>query len=102
MPPAHHAALSKLPALTFLFWVMKIAATTLGETAGDLLSMTLNVGYLVSTLILMSGFVVVLEQLPDNARFDREAREQLLDVFRDTADFWADRKIPFRCFYSFQ
>jgi RNAse (barnase) inhibitor barstar len=48
------------------------------------------------------GFVVVLEQLPDNAKFDREAREQLLDVFRDTADFWADRKIPFRCFYSFQ
>jgi RNAse (barnase) inhibitor barstar len=48
------------------------------------------------------GFVVVLEQLPDNIRFDREAREQLLDVFRDTADFWAERKIPFRCFYSFQ
>lgn len=60
MPSAHHAALGKLPALTFLFWVMKIAATTLGETAGDLLSMTLNVGYLASTLILMSGFVVVL------------------------------------------
>jgi RNAse (barnase) inhibitor barstar len=49
-----------------------------------------------------TGFVVVLEQLPDNARFDREAREQLLDVFRDAADFWAERKIPFRCFYSFQ
>ena len=48
------------------------------------------------------GFVVVLEQLPDNMRFDREAREQLLDVFRDTADYWADRKVPFRCFYSFQ
>ena len=48
------------------------------------------------------GFVVVLEQLPDNARFDREAREQLLDVFRDAADFWAERKVPFRCFYSFQ
>ena len=28
--------------------------------------------------------------------------EQLLDVFRDTADYWADRKVPFRCFYSFQ
>ncbi len=54
------AAISKLPALTFLFWVMKIAATTLGETAGDLLSMTLNVGYLVSTIILMSAFIVVL------------------------------------------
>lgn len=49
-----------------------------------------------------AGFVVVLEQLPDNSRFDREAREQLLDVFRDTADFWGERKIPFRCFYSFQ
>ena len=47
------------------------------------------------------GFVVVLEQLPDNARFDREAREQLLDVFRDAADFWSERKIAFRCFYSF-
>ena len=48
------------------------------------------------------GFIVVLEQLPDNARFDREVREQLLDVFRDAADFWGERKIPFRCFYSFQ
>ncbi|UCH16182.1 MAG: barstar family protein [Burkholderiales bacterium] len=47
------------------------------------------------------GFVIVLEQLPDNPRFDREAREQLLDVFRDAADFWAERRIPFRCFYSF-
>ena len=48
------------------------------------------------------GFVVVLEQLPDNPRFDRETREQLLDVCRDAADFWAERKIPFRCFYSFR
>ncbi|MBI3153845.1 MAG: barstar family protein [Burkholderiales bacterium] len=47
------------------------------------------------------GFVVVLEQLPDNPRFDREAREQLLDVFRDAADFWGERRIAFRCFYSF-
>lgn len=48
------------------------------------------------------GFVVVLEHLPDHAKFDREAREQLLDVFRDAADYWADRRIPFRCFYSFR
>ncbi len=48
------------------------------------------------------GFVVVLEQLPDNARFDREAREQLLEVFRDAAEYWGERRIPFRCFYSFQ
>mgnify|MGYP002653812008 CR=1 FL=1 len=48
------------------------------------------------------GFIVVLDQLPDTPRFDREAREQLLDVFRDAADYWGDRKIPFRCFYSFR
>jgi RNAse (barnase) inhibitor barstar len=48
------------------------------------------------------GFVVVLDQLPDTPRFDREGREQLLDVFREAADYWGERKIPFRCFYSFQ
>ena len=48
------------------------------------------------------GFVVVLEQIPDNARFDREAREQLLEVFRDAAEYWGERRIPVRCFYSCQ
>ena len=47
------------------------------------------------------GFIVVLEQIPITAKFDKEAREQLLDIFRDAADYWNDRKIPFRCFYSF-
>ncbi len=47
------------------------------------------------------GFIVVLEHIPANVKFDKEAREQLLDIFRDAADYWADRKIPFRCFYSF-
>ncbi len=47
------------------------------------------------------GFIVVLEQIPATVKFDKEAREQLLDVFRDVADYWSDRKIPFRCFYSF-
>jgi len=47
------------------------------------------------------GFIAVLEHIPANAKFDKEAREQLLDIFRDAADFWGDRKIPFRCFYSF-
>jgi uncharacterized membrane-anchored protein len=51
---------SKLPQITAAFWVMKISATTLGETAGDLLSMTLNVGYAVSSLILVSAFFVSL------------------------------------------
>ena len=47
------------------------------------------------------GFVAVLEHIPANSKFDKEAREQLLDIFRDAADYWGDRKIPFRCFYSF-
>jgi RNAse (barnase) inhibitor barstar len=48
------------------------------------------------------GFLVVVEQLPNTPKFDREARETLLDVFRDAADFWAERKVAFRVFYSFQ
>ncbi len=47
------------------------------------------------------GFIVVLEHIPANAKFDKEAREQLLDIFRDAADYWADRKVPFGCCYSF-
>ena len=47
------------------------------------------------------GFIVVLEHIPTNAKFDKETREQLLDIFRDTSDYWGDKKIPFRCFYSF-
>jgi hypothetical protein len=43
----------------------------------------------------------VLEHIPTGPKFDKEAREQLLDIFRDVADYWSDRKIPFRCFYSF-
>jgi uncharacterized membrane-anchored protein len=52
--------MDKLPVITLAFWVMKICATTLGETAGDLLSMTLNVGYAYSSLILFSFFLVTL------------------------------------------
>ena len=52
--------MKKIPEITLLFWLMKICATTLGETAGDLLSMTLNVGYAVSTVILIIGFLITL------------------------------------------
>ncbi|MBK1889482.1 barstar family protein [Undibacterium sp. 14-3-2] len=48
------------------------------------------------------GFVIVLEQLPNTPKFDKEAREILLDVFRDAADFWAEKKVAFRVFYSFE
>lgn len=52
--------MKKIPEVTLAFWVMKICATTLGETAGDLLSMTMDVGYAVSSLILLSFFFVTL------------------------------------------
>ncbi len=48
-----------------------------------------------------TGFIVVLEHIPTSPKFDKEAREQLLDIFRDVADYWSDRKVAFRCFYSF-
>lgn len=53
--------MKKLPEITIAFWIMKICATTLGETAGDLLSMTLNIGYALSSLILISFFIVTLQ-----------------------------------------
>lgn len=50
----------KLPHVTALFWVLKIVATTLGETGGDLLAQTLHVGYLVSTVIFLILFLIVV------------------------------------------
>ena len=52
--------MNKLPAITISFWIMKIAATTLGETAGDLLSMTLGIGYAASSVALISVFLMSL------------------------------------------
>jgi uncharacterized membrane-anchored protein len=51
---------SKVPEVALGFWIIKIAATTLGETGGDALSMSLNVGYLVSTLIFFGLFLVLV------------------------------------------
>ena len=52
--------MSKVPEVALGFWIIKIAATTLGETGGDALSMSLNVGYLVSTLIFFGLFLVLV------------------------------------------
>ncbi len=57
---AHFPAVDKVAEITSTFWIMKICATTLGETAGDLVSMTLSVGYATSSLILLGGFFVSL------------------------------------------
>lgn len=52
--------MNKIAPITLSFWITKICATTLGETGGDLLSMTLNIGYAVSTLILLVFFATTL------------------------------------------
>lgn len=52
--------MNKVAAVTLSFWIMKICATTLGETGGDLLSMTLKIGYEHSSIILISIFLITL------------------------------------------
>jgi uncharacterized membrane-anchored protein len=51
---------SKVPQVTLLFWLLKIAATTLGETGGDAVSMSMNLGYLVGTAIFAVLFVAAV------------------------------------------
>ena len=52
--------MNKVAQVTLYFWIMKICATTLGETAGDLMSMTMNIGYAISSIILLSLFLITL------------------------------------------
>jgi uncharacterized membrane-anchored protein len=54
------SALSKVPEVTLLFWIIKIAATTLGETGGDAVSMSMKLGYLVATGIFAAIFLVAV------------------------------------------
>ena len=51
---------TKVPEVTLLFWIIKIAATTLGETGGDTVSMTLNWGYLLGTALFLTVLVVLV------------------------------------------
>ncbi|MBV8141476.1 MAG: hypothetical protein JOZ60_05445 [Verrucomicrobia bacterium] len=51
---------SKVPAVTLIFWVIKILATTLGETGGDAVSMSMNLGYLTATIIFLGIFITVV------------------------------------------
>lgn len=53
-------AVSKVPALTLGFWVIKVAATTLGETGGDWVTMSLNLGYLIGTGIFAVLFIALV------------------------------------------
>jgi uncharacterized membrane-anchored protein len=62
-----HSAMSKVPAVTLGFWVIKIAATTLGETGGDTVTMSLNWGYLAGTALFL-GLLVALVAAQIRAR----------------------------------
>lgn len=52
--------MKKVAEVNLIFWIMKICATTLGETAGDMLSMTFNIGYGLSSILLISFFIISL------------------------------------------
>ncbi len=54
------SGLSKVPEITLAFWIIKIAATTLGETAGDAVSMSMNLGYAVGSIIFIGIFVAAV------------------------------------------
>ena len=56
----HDTILSKVPAVTLTFWIIKILATTLGETGGDTVSMTMNLGYLAATAIFLAALAVLV------------------------------------------
>jgi uncharacterized membrane-anchored protein len=51
---------SKVPAVTLSFWIIKILATTLGETGGDAVTMTMQLGYLTGTAIFLSALAVLV------------------------------------------
>src|SRR5665811_1127807 len=53
-------AFSKVPEFALVFWIIKIAATTLGETGGDTVTMTLNWGYLAGTLLFFAALVALV------------------------------------------
>src|SRR6201994_3544552 len=54
------SALSKVPEVTLVFWIIKIAATTLGETGGDTVTMTLNWGYLAGSALFLAALVILV------------------------------------------
>ena len=66
--PARYV-LRKLPHVTLLFWILKIIAVTLGETAGDLLGITFKVGYVATALIFLLFFLVVFASQVRAKRF---------------------------------
>ena len=62
---------SKVPEVTLVFWIIKILATTLGETGGDAVSMSMNLGYAVSSFVFIGIFVVAVAAQISATKFHR-------------------------------
>jgi hypothetical protein len=86
-------AFSKVPEVTLLFWIIKILATTLGETGGDALSMSMNFGYLVSTVIFALIFVVAVVIRVRAENFTRSFIGRLLSPRPRWARHWQISRI---------
>jgi uncharacterized membrane-anchored protein len=69
MTDANQKTMSKVPEVTVIFWVIKIAATTLGETGGDAVSMSMKLGYLAATAIFAALFIAAVTTQIKAARF---------------------------------
>lgn len=60
MNDTHGSGLSKVPEVTLAFWVIKILATTLGETGGDAVTMSMNLGYAIGTVVFFGVFILAV------------------------------------------
>lgn len=69
MNVVHGVTAAKVPEVTLLFWLIKIAVTTLGETGGDAVSMSMNLGYLVATGIFAAVFFAAVGVQISSSRF---------------------------------
>lgn len=69
MPKSLPSASAKVPAVTLLFWILKITATTLGETGGDAVTMSMHLGYLVGTLIFAVIFAAAVTAQIRSSKF---------------------------------
>jgi uncharacterized membrane-anchored protein len=69
MNQTKESPLSKVPEVTLIFWIIKIAATTLGETGGDAVTMSMNLGYLVGTAIFAALFLVAVSAQIKSTRY---------------------------------
>ena len=69
MIPSTHSAISKVPEVTLGFWIIKILATTLGETGGDAVSMSMHLGYLIGSAIFAFVFACAVMAQISASRF---------------------------------